>query len=294
MSCVSWLVVLVLQSSSVLVSSDQSLHSHSHTGDPGGQETAYSHYPASEYQATAYGNANYDPAGLTAYGYSYDYPLDQENEVDGIADKQDGGGPFSGFSPLAFAPFALSFTLPLGAAIVTFISIISVSAMFLLFPQTVEVDVNSLADMQAMEDMMEDDDEDEDEDSDGDGDGDGDGDSDSNSDSGSDSSSDSGKRKSWRNRGGKKKKGRRYTRSIPSLPGGLCSSDSTLCKILNTLLLSTDCLEAASCEVSSLTRSPQFPVMAQIVKPFVSSHYYDRFANVDCSSLRCKYRNSYY
>ena len=37
-------------------------------------------------------------------------------------------------------------------------------------------------------------------------------------------------------------------------------------------------MEAASCEVAALARSPNFPVMNRIVAPFLSSKYYDRSA----------------
>jgi len=266
----------------LLVSGDQGIGGHGHQELGAQDPNHYHHYPPAQYsQPTAYGNAAYDPASATAYGYSYDYPLDQANEVDEAADKQ------AITAPLAFLPFFASFTLPLGAAISTFMTIIGVSAMFLLFPQTVEVEVNGMADMTG---------------GDGDGDDDADGDDDNDNDDGEDneessennnqSGGDGGK---WRNK--KKKKTKRTRRALPSRAsglGGFCkSSNSTLCRILDTLLISTECLEAASCEVASLTKSAQFPVMAHIVKPFVSDRYYPRFADVDCSSLKCKYRYSY-
>merc|ERR1712113_55007 len=85
-------------------------------------------------QTSAYGNVNYDP---TAYSNYYDYSLEQSNEVDDIAEKQ--GIP----NPAAFIPFFASFSLPLGAAVATFMAIVAVSAAFFLFPSEVEVEVNS-------------------------------------------------------------------------------------------------------------------------------------------------------
>lgn len=227
-----------------LVCADQSGHAHSvsHQATSGvytpqlSPETEYqyspSEYQQAEYsQATAYGNINYDPAASTAYGYSYDYPQDQLNELDEISDKQ---GLNNGITnPLAFVPFLASLSLPLGAAILTFLAIVGVSAAFFLFPSVVEVDVNSPV-----------------------------------------------------------------NRSIRSIQdnfnfGPCANSSSALCHIVNTLMVSVDCQEAASCEVASIVRSNRFPVMSRILEPFVSDRYYDRFANVDCSSLKCKFRKFY-
>jgi len=186
-------------------------------------------------QASANGNGYYDPGtAATAYGYSYDYPQDQLNELDDISDKQ---GIIT--APIAFLPFLASFSLPLGAAIATFLGIVGVSAVFFLFPQTVQVDVNSTA-------------------------------------------------------GGTKK---RSTRSIDSFSHNNLemsfNSSSTISKILDTLMVSMECQEAASCEIASLARSQTYPVLAQILEPFLSHRYYDRFLNMDCSSLKCKFRHKY-
>jgi len=211
------------------------------------QEAAYS-YPQSDYtQTSAYGNVNYDPS---AYSNYYDYSLEQSNEVDDIAEKQGIPGiP----NPAAFIPFFASFSLPLGAAVATFMAIVAVSAAFFLFPSEVEVEVNSTR-------------------------------------NGSVRDSDDEGRFSWF--------GLRKRRSVDSQIGGnlgarFCSnSSSTLCKLLSTVLISTECLEAASCEVSKLGHSGDFPVMSKIVEPFLSSRYYDRFSNMDCSKLRCSLQTS--
>jgi len=211
------------------------------------QEAAYS-YPQSDYtQTSAYGNVNYDP---TAYSNYYDYSLEQSNEVDDIADKQGIAGiP----NPAAFIPFFASFSLPLGAAVATFMAIVAVSAAFFLFPSEVEVEVNSTRNSSVRD-------------------------------------SDDEGRFSWF--------GLRKRRSVDSQLGGnlgarFCSnSSSTLCKLLSTVLISRECLEAASCEVSKLGHSGDFPVMSRIVKPFLSSRYYDRFSNMDCSKLKCSLRTS--
>merc|ERR1712203_656035 len=152
-------------------------------------------------------------------------------------------------NPAAFIPFFASFSLPLGAAVATFMAIVAVSAAFFLFPSEVEVEVNST--------MRDSDDE---------------------------------GRFSWF--------GFRKRRSVDSQHGSnlgarFCSnSSSTLCKLLSTVLISTECLEAASCEVSKLGHSGEFPVMSKIVEPFLSSRYYDRFSNMDCSRLRCSLQTS--
>jgi len=205
------------------------------------QEAAYS-YPQTDYtQTSAYGNVNYDPA----YNNYYDYSLEQSNEVDDISEKQGIPGiP----NPAAFIPFFASFSLPLGAAVATFMAIVAVSAAFFLFPSEVEVEVNS-----TLRDYDGDDDDD-----------------------------------SWFFR---------KRRSVDSQVGGnlgarFCSnSSSTLCKLLSTVLISSECLEAASCEVSKLGHSGDFPVMSKIVQPFLSSRYYDRYVNMDCSKLQCSLRH---
>jgi len=211
------------------------------------QEAAYS-YPQSDYtQTSAYGNVNYDPS---AYSNYYDYSLEQSNEVDDISEKQGiPGVP----NPAAFIPFFASFSLPLGAAVATFMAIVAVSAAFFLFPSEVEVEVNGTG--------------------------------------GTVRDSDDEGRFSWF--------GLRKRRSVSSQQFGgnlgtrFCSnSNSTLCKLLSTVLISTECLEVASCEVSKLGHSGDFPVMSKIVKPFVSSRYYDRFSNMDCSKLKCSLQTS--
>jgi len=189
-----------------------------------GQEGAYA--SADYAQATA--NGYYDPA--SSYSNYYDYSLEQ-NEIDEASDKQ--GIP----NPAAFIPFFASFSLPLGAAILTFSAIVIVSAAFFLFPSEVEVEVNGT--------------------------------------------------------------GRRRRRAIagglapgPGPAHRLCGdSDSILCRVLDTVLVSSECVEAASCEVAALARSPNFPVMNRIVAPFLSSKYYDRFTSVDCSKIRCSLRD---
>ena len=66
-------------------------------------------------------------------GYRYDQYSNDE-----LVEKQ-GGGP----TPADFIPFIASFSLPLTAALITFVAIVLVSAAFLLFPQTIEIDPNS-------------------------------------------------------------------------------------------------------------------------------------------------------
>ena len=73
----------------------------------------------------------YDPS-IGPLGYRYDQYSDDE-----LIEKQ--GGP----TPADFIPFIASFSLPLTAALITFTLIILVSAAFLLFPQTIEIDPNS-------------------------------------------------------------------------------------------------------------------------------------------------------
>merc|ERR1719435_394505 len=147
-----------------------------------------------------------------------------------LLEKQTGiGGP----TFADFIPFIASFSLPLGAAVITFIALVSVVAAFLLFPQTIEIETNS-------------------------------------------------------------RKKRSYEESFSS-PYGVCdNSSSTVCRILESMVLSMDCLEVASCEVASLANSDDYPMIADIVKPFLANKYYDRFASVDCSTLSCKAKSSPY
>ena len=74
---------------------------------------------------------NYDQKNQFGYGYADEYSHDE------LLEKQ--GGP----TPADFIPFVASLSLPLTAALVTFVAIVSVSAAFLLFPETIEIDVNS-------------------------------------------------------------------------------------------------------------------------------------------------------
>ena len=73
----------------------------------------------------------YDQKNQFGYGYADEYSHDE------LLEKQ--GGP----TPADFIPFVASLSLPLTAALVTFVAIVSVSAAFLLFPETIEIDVNS-------------------------------------------------------------------------------------------------------------------------------------------------------
>jgi len=196
--------------------------------DPNAYYNQAAYDPAYGQYDPAYGQydgqyGQYDPKYAEAYGYPYDYSDSGELE-----EKQTGiGGP----TFADFIPFIASFSLPLGAAVITFLALVSVAAAFLLFPQTVEIDTNS-------------------------------------------------------------RKKRSYIESLTS-PYGVCdNSSSTVCRMLESIVLSMDCLEVASCEVASLANSAEYPMIADIVKPFLSNKYYDRFASVDCSTLKCKAKNS--
>jgi len=189
-------------------------------------DPAYGQYdPAYGQYDPKYGQ--YDPKYAEAYGYPYDYSDSGE-----LLEKQTGTGTGIGGPTAAdFIPFIASFSLPLGAAVITFLALVSVAAAFLLFPQTVEIDTNS-------------------------------------------------------------RKKRSFEESLTS-PYGVCdNSSSTVCRILESIVLSMDCLEVASCEVAALANSNEFPMIADIVKPFLSNKYYARFASVDCSTLKCKAKNS--
>jgi len=161
----------------------------------------------------------YDPKYAEAFGYPYDY---SDSELE---EKQTGiGGP----TAADFIPFIASFSLPLGAAVITFLALVAVAAAFLLFPQTIEIDTNA-----------------------------------------------------------------RKKRSFEPSPYGVCDhSSSSVCRILESIVLSMDCLEVVSCEVAALAESKEFPMIGDIVKPFLSNKYYDRFASMDCSTLKCKAKNS--
>jgi len=183
--------------------------------DPNAYYNQAAYDPAYSQYDPAYGQ--YDPKYADAYGYSYDYSTSELSEK-----QQIGTGP----TAADFIPFLASFSLPLGAAVITFLALVTVAAAFLLFPQTVEIDTQS-----------------------------------------------------------------RKKRSLESIssPYGVCdNSSSTVCRILESIVLSMDCLEVASCEVATLAESKEFPMIADIVKPFITNSYYGRFAGVDCSTLQCK------
>jgi len=99
---------------------------------------------AVESDPTAAGYYNYDFAYAQNYYKNYQDPNYQlgyrysDYSDDELVEKQ-GGGP----TPADFIPFIASFSLPLTAALITFVSIIVVSAAFLLFPETIEIDVDS-------------------------------------------------------------------------------------------------------------------------------------------------------
>jgi len=188
--------------------------------DPNAYYNQAAYDPAYGQYDPAYGQ--YDPKYADAYGYPYDYSNSE------LSEKQTGTG--TGPTAADFIPFIASFSLPLGAAVITFLALVSVAAAFLLFPQTVEIDTNA-----------------------------------------------------------------RKKRSFESIssPYGVCeNSSSTVCRILESIVLSMDCLEVASCEVATLAESDEFPMIADIVKPFITNNYYGRFAGVDCSTLKCKAKNS--
>ena len=97
-------------------------HAHSAAVDP--DPNAY--YNQAAYDQAAYDPAygqydpaygQYDPKYAEAYGYPYDYSDSSE-----LAEKQTGTGP----TAADFIPFIASFSLPLGAAVITFLALVSV------------------------------------------------------------------------------------------------------------------------------------------------------------------------
>merc|ERR1712227_543466 len=64
-----------------------------------------------------------------------------------------------------------------------------------------------------------------------------------------------------------------------------------LCRLMSSVISSVDCLEVARCEVSQLTESRSFPTMAAMVRPFVPSEVVASFRDVDCSSVKCSQRS---
>jgi len=178
----------------------------------------------------SYNYNNYiDPAYAQEYYQNYDpkYQLgyDDQYSQDELQEKQ-------GVTPADFIPFVASLTLPLASALATFVAIIAVSAAFLLFPETIEIDVNS------RKRRFVDDDQD--------------------------------------------------RMNFLSFPSGFCGkSSSKLCYLLEKILASIDCVEAARCEVAHLSESSEYPVMSGLIKPFVPQSIADRFRAVDCSSIRC-------
>ena len=82
-------------------------------------DPAYGQYdPAYAQYDPKYGQ--YDPKYAEAYGYPYDY-----SDGDELAEKQTGTG--TGPTAADFIPFIASFSLPLGAAVITFLALVSVS-----------------------------------------------------------------------------------------------------------------------------------------------------------------------
>merc|ERR1712227_606482 len=66
-----------------------------------------------------------------------------------------------------------------------------------------------------------------------------------------------------------------------------------LCRLMSSVISSVDCLEVARCEVSQLTESRSFPTMAAMVRPFVPSEVVASFRDVDCSSVKCSQRSRF-
>jgi len=116
-------------------------HGHAHAHDHASNSLAEEADPT----AAGYYNQYYDPAYAQNYYQNYQDPNYQlgyrfsDYADDELVEKQGGGGP----TPADFIPFIASFSLPLTAALVTFVAIITVSAAFLLFPETIEIDVDS-------------------------------------------------------------------------------------------------------------------------------------------------------
>ena len=102
-------------------------HSHAAAVDPdpnayynqAGYDPAYGQYdPAYGQYDAQYGQ--YDPKYAEAYGYPYDYSDSGE-----LVEKQTTG--IGGPTFADFIPFIASFSLPLGAAVITFLALISVN-----------------------------------------------------------------------------------------------------------------------------------------------------------------------
>jgi len=169
-----------------------------------------------------YYNNNYgysDP--YSQFGYRYDY-----SEDDGLEERQ---GP----TAADFIPFIASFSLPLTTAFITFVALVVVSAAFLLFPETIEIDHNSRKKRSIEEEDP-------------------------------------------------------VQNSLLSFPSGFCDrSTSKICRLLQQVLHSIECVERARCEVSQFSDSDQYPIMGSMVRPFIPPEVTMRFRGLDCASVKC-------
>jgi len=70
----------------------------------------------------------------------------------------------------------------------------------------------------------------------------------------------------------------------------LCQANSAsghLCRVIQSILSTVDCLDVARCEVAQLSESDQFPMMAKMISPFVPADVQLRYKGVKCSTVKC-------
>jgi len=83
---------------------------------------------------------------------------------------------------------------------------------------------------------------------------------------------------------------KREARGYDTWTRDLCQADSAsghLCRVMQSILSTVDCLDVARCEVAQLSESDQFPMMAKMISPFVPADVQLRYKGVTCSTVKC-------
>jgi len=205
--------------------------------------------------ATAEGYYNYnnyyqDQAAYNNYYYGDQY-AEQGSQSSELVAKQEDGGLFSSVDRIFFGGQGLA--LPL--AITLFLVDMVISAAFLMFPVTFEVQAESNRNW----------------------------------------SSDDWSLNSRRKKSKKRRNQRSVPEPLLMGLCSEASEGvgGQLCRLMSSVISSVDCLEVARCEVSQLTESRSFPTMASMVRPFVPSEVVTSFRDVDCSSVKCSQRSRF-
>jgi len=197
-----------------------------------------------------YNNYYQDQAAYNNYYYGDQY-AEQGAQSSELVAKQEDGGLFSSVDRIFFGGQGLA--LPL--AITLFLVDIVISAAFLLFPVTFEVEADNRRSWRSDDWSLS-------------------------------SRKRSKKRRNQRSVPAPLSLCSEEVAASEGVAGQMCS-------LMSAAISSVDCLEVARCEVSQLTESPSFPTMAAMVRPFVPSEVIASFRDVDCSSVKCSKRNKF-